>query len=206
MHLLWKWRGDFQFLKTYFLSTLAVKYFMSQSVEWLGGAACKEVFTPLWLMRGYFPSCCPICCNPIIPSPLDSGAAVSSLPDTATTSVTPYIHSSAKEASQGFAPTQQKTIFRCIWTSIRTTTSFSISNLFTICSYQHDACLKKSNISLFEVPLRFELNVTVRALIKPSEAANTLEICSSDLVLRHGFPVFKFELSRGCRKDFQDVK
>lgn len=84
--------------------------------------------------------------------------------------------------------------------------SFSIGNLFTLCLYQHDACLKKSNMSLFEVPLRFELNVTVRALIKLSEAANTLEICSSDLVLRHGFPLFKFELSRGCREDFQDLK
>lgn len=58
-HLLGKWRGDFQFLKTYFLSTPVVKYFMRRSVEWLRGAACKEVFTPLWLMRGYFPSCCP---------------------------------------------------------------------------------------------------------------------------------------------------
>lgn len=77
MHLLGEWRGDVQFLKTYFLSTLVVKYFMSQSVERLKGAACKEVFTPLWLMRGYFPGCCPICCNPIIPSPLYSGAAVS---------------------------------------------------------------------------------------------------------------------------------
>lgn len=39
--------GDFQFLKTYFLSTLLVKYFMSLSVERLRGPACKEVFTPL---------------------------------------------------------------------------------------------------------------------------------------------------------------
>lgn len=61
-------------------------------------------------------------------------------------------------------------------------------------------------MSLFEVPHTFELNVTVRALIKLSEAANTLEICSSDLVLRHGFPLFKFELSRGYGEDFQDFK
>lgn len=81
--------------------------------------------------------------------------------------------------------------------------SFSISNRFALCSKQRDACLKKSNMSLFEVPLRFELNVTVRALIKLSEAANTLEICSSDLVLRHGFLLFKFELGRGCGEDFQ---
>lgn len=80
--------------------------------------------------------------------------------------------------------------------------TFSISNLFTLCLYQHDACLKKSNMSVFEVLLRFELNVTVRALIRLSEASNTLEICSSDLVLRHGFPLFKFELSRRCGEDF----
>lgn len=47
MHLLGKLKGDFLFLKTYFLSTLAVKYFMRPCVEWLRGAACKEVFTPL---------------------------------------------------------------------------------------------------------------------------------------------------------------
>lgn len=70
--------------------------------------------------------------------------------------------------------------------------TFSISNLFTLCLYQHDVCLKKSNMSVFEVPLRFELNVTVRALIELSEVANTLEICSSGPVLRHGFPLFKF--------------
>lgn len=84
--------------------------------------------------------------------------------------------------------------------------SFSISDPFTLCSDQHDACLKKSNMSLFEVLPRFELNVTVRALIKLSEAANTLEICSSDLVLRHAFPPFKFELSRRSRGDFLGMK
>lgn len=72
--------------------------------------------------------------------------------------------------------------------------------------YQHAACLKESNMSVFEVPLRFELNVTVRALIELSEAANTLEICSSDLVLRPSFTLFKFELSRRYGEDFQDLK
>lgn len=80
--------------------------------------------------------------------------------------------------------------------------TFSISNLFTLCLYQHVACLKKSNMSVFEVPLRFELNVTVRALVELSEAANTLEICSSDLVLRPSFTLFKFDLSRRCAEDF----
>lgn len=204
MHLLGKWRGDFQFLKTYFLSTLVVKYFMSQSVEWLRGAACKEVFTPLWLMRGYFPSCCPICCNPIIPSPLYRGAAVScawlTQPPPAKR---PKMHSSAGEASHGFEPTQHISIFKHIWACIRPKMPTSISNSFTLCWKQRDACLKKSYMSLFEVPLRFDLNVTVRDLIKLSGAANILEICSSYLVSRHGFPLFDFELSRGCEGDFQ---
>lgn len=58
-------------------------------------------------------------------------------------------------------------------------------------------------MSLFEVPLRFELNVTVRALIKLPEVADTLERRSSDLVLRRGFPLFESELSGGWREDFQ---
>lgn len=67
----------FNFLKPISCQHRWLNISWARVLEWLGGAACKEVFTPLWLIRGYFPSCCPICCNPIIPSPLYSGAAVS---------------------------------------------------------------------------------------------------------------------------------
>lgn len=129
MHLLGKWRGDFQFLKTYFLSTLVVKYFMSQSVEWLGGAACKEVFTPLWLMRGYFPSCCPICCNPIIPSPLYCGAAVSSARLTRPLPAKEIQNALISQRRELWICTNatEKTIFNCVWTCISTIMEFSIS-------------------------------------------------------------------------------
>lgn len=60
-------------------------------------------------------------------------------------------------------------------------------------------------MSSFEVPLRFELNVTVRALIKIS--GTPFEICSSHLVLIRGFPLsfskFRFELSRDSEKIFR---
>ena len=175
---------------------------MRLDAEWLRGPACKEVFTPLWLMRGYFSSCCPTCCNPIVPSPPCSGEAVSGACHQRNTKKC----SSVERVSSWICTNTTQNLFLRVFVAARTIRIFSVAiSLIFAHTSMMPVC---AGVTCHYLKLRSNFNwmSQSRVLTKLSEAAYILEICWSDLVLRHSFPQFKSELSRDSAEDFQDMK
>lgn len=59
---------------------------------------------------------------------------------------------------------------------------------------------------LFELPLRFKLNVTVKVLIKFLKLLTHLKYVHVILVQEIGFSLFKFKVSKKCKEHFQTLK